>query len=120
MHVVKFPFSPQKHQVRKCSLLIVGNCLERETEIRMKLYNDHCNAQVFNLIIYLLLSYMFRAFFYPSSETGVQLLQWFKSLGYGVSVRVRTPYPGDLNHCRSCTPASEYGLTEIQKHVRQK
>jgi hypothetical protein len=29
----------------------------------MKLYNDQRNAQVFNLFIYLLLSYMFRAFF---------------------------------------------------------
>jgi hypothetical protein len=26
----------------------------------MKLYNDQCNAQVFNLFIYLLLPYMFR------------------------------------------------------------
>jgi hypothetical protein len=29
----------------------------------MKLYNDQRNAQVFNLFIYLLLPYMFRAFF---------------------------------------------------------
>jgi hypothetical protein len=29
----------------------------------MKLYNDQPNAQVFNLLIYLLLPYMFRAFF---------------------------------------------------------
>jgi hypothetical protein len=29
----------------------------------MKLYNDHINAQVFNVFIYLLLPYMFRAFF---------------------------------------------------------
>jgi hypothetical protein len=31
----------------------------------MKLYNDQRNAQVFNLFIYLLLPYMFRAFFKP-------------------------------------------------------
>jgi hypothetical protein len=29
----------------------------------MKLYNDQRDAQVFNLFIYLLLPYMFRAFF---------------------------------------------------------
>jgi hypothetical protein len=29
----------------------------------LKLYNDQRNAQVFNLFIYLLLPYMFRAFF---------------------------------------------------------
>jgi hypothetical protein len=34
--------------------------------------------------------------------------------------RALTPYPGDLYHCRSCTPASEDGLIESPKHVRQK
>jgi hypothetical protein len=29
----------------------------------MELYNDQRNAQVFNLFIYLLLRYMFRAFY---------------------------------------------------------
>jgi hypothetical protein len=29
----------------------------------MNLYNEQCNAQVFNLFIYLLPPYMFRAFF---------------------------------------------------------
>jgi hypothetical protein len=59
----------------------------------MKLYNDQCNAQVFNLFIYLLLPYMFRAFFSPSSEAGVQRRQWFMSSGYGVSARARIRYP---------------------------
>jgi hypothetical protein len=36
---------------------------------------------------------------------------------YDVSTRALTPYPGDLNHCRSCTPASEDGLKESPKHV---
>jgi hypothetical protein len=31
----------------------------------MKLYNDQRNAQVFSLFTYLLLTYMFQAFFYP-------------------------------------------------------
>jgi hypothetical protein len=31
----------------------------------MKLYNDQRNAHVFNLFIYLLLPYMFRALFKP-------------------------------------------------------
>jgi hypothetical protein len=35
----------------------------RTVHIRMKLYNDQRNAQVFNSFIYLLLPYMFRAFF---------------------------------------------------------
>jgi hypothetical protein len=29
----------------------------------MKVYNEQRNAQIFNLLIYLLLPYMFRAFF---------------------------------------------------------
>jgi hypothetical protein len=58
--------------------------------------------------------------FSPSSEAGVQLRQWLQSPGYGVRARALTPYPGDLNHCRSCTPASEDGLKESPKHVRQK
>jgi uncharacterized membrane protein YhdT len=53
----------------------------------MKLYNDQRNALVFNLFINLLLPYMCRAFFSPSSEAGLQLRQWFKSPGYGVSAR---------------------------------
>jgi hypothetical protein len=47
-------------------------------------------------------------------------LQWSYSSGYGVTVLALTPYPADLNHCRSCTPASEDGLKESPKHVRQK
>jgi hypothetical protein len=35
----------------------------RTVYFEMKLYNDKRNAQVFNLFIYLLLPYMFRAFF---------------------------------------------------------
>jgi hypothetical protein len=52
---------------------------------------------------------MFRALFSPSTEAGVQLRHWFKSPEYGASARALTPYPGDLNHCRSCAPASEDG-----------
>jgi hypothetical protein len=58
--------------------------------------------------------------FSPSSEAGVQLRQWFKPPVYGISARALTPYPADLNHCRSYTPASEDGLKESPKHVRQK
>jgi hypothetical protein len=35
----------------------------RTVHFGMKLYNDQRNAQVFNLFIYLLLPYMFRAFY---------------------------------------------------------
>jgi hypothetical protein len=58
--------------------------------------------------------------FRPSSEKGVQLRQWFKSPGYGVSTRALTPYSGDLNHFLSCTTAFEDELKESLKHVRQK
>jgi hypothetical protein len=46
----------------------------------------------FYFSIYFCLTY-FRLSFIPSSEAGVQLRQWFKSLGYGVSARALTPYP---------------------------
>jgi hypothetical protein len=74
---------------------------------------------LFNLSIYFCLT-CFGVSFSQSSEAGVQLQQWFKSTGYGVSTRVLTPYLVDLNHCQICTPASEDGLKETPKHVRQK
>jgi hypothetical protein len=86
----------------------------------MKLCNDESNAQLFNnLSIYFSLS-CFELSFSTSSEAGVQLRQWFKSPGYGVRARALTQYPGYLNHCLNYTPASEGGLKEIPKHVRQK
>jgi hypothetical protein len=63
---------------------------------------------------------MFRAFFSPSSVTGVQLRQWFESSGYGVSARALTPYQRDMHHCRMCTPTSKDGQKESPKLVRQK
>jgi hypothetical protein len=71
------------------------------------------------LSIYLYITY-FGLSFSPYSETGVQLWQWFKSPGYGVSALALTPYPRDLNHCQICTPASEDELKESPKHVIQK
>jgi hypothetical protein len=62
----------------------------------------------------------FGLYFSPSSDAGVQLWQWFKFFGYDVGARALTPYPADLNHYRNCTPASEDGLKESPKHVRQK
>jgi hypothetical protein len=81
----------------------------------IKLYNDQRNAQV---LIYLSIYFYLTCFgvsFSPSSEAGVQLRQLFRSSGYGVSARAF-----DLNHCRSCTPASEDELKESLKHLRQK
>jgi hypothetical protein len=69
-----------------------------------------------NLSIYFRLI-CFGLSFSPSSEAGVHIWQWFR---YGVSARVLTLYPGDLNHCQICTSASEDGLKESPKHVRQK
>jgi hypothetical protein len=51
-------------------------------------------------LIYLSIYFCLTCFglsFSPSSEAGVQLRQWFKSPGYGVSARVLTPYPGNLH-----------------------
>jgi hypothetical protein len=45
----------------------------RTVHFGMILSNNQRNAQVFNLFICFLLPYMFRAFFSPSSEAGVQL-----------------------------------------------
>jgi hypothetical protein len=102
----------------------------RTVHIGMKFYNDKF-LNLFYLSIYFFLT-CFRLSFSPSSEAGVQLLQWFKSPRHGVSARARmetyssilarelTPYIGELNHCRICSPASENGLKESPKHVRQK
>jgi hypothetical protein len=84
------------------------------------LYNNQRNAHVFTLFIYLLLLTCFGIYFRPSSEAGVQFQQCFKSPVYGISTRVLTQYPRDLNHCRNCTPASEDGLKESPKHVIDK
>jgi hypothetical protein len=68
----------------------------RTVHFGMILCNDQRNAQVFNLYIYFCLT-RFGLSISPSSEVGVQLRQWFKFPGYGVSARALTPYPGDLN-----------------------
>jgi hypothetical protein len=73
------------------------------------------------LLIYLSVYFHLTCFglsFSQSSQAGVQLRQWFKSPGYGVSARALTPYQEDFNHCRNFTPASEDGLKESPKHVR--
>jgi hypothetical protein len=57
---------------------------------------------------------MFRTFFNPSSEVGVQLRQWFNPPEYGVSARALKPYSGGLNNCLNCTPASEDGLKKAR------
>jgi hypothetical protein len=72
-----------------------------------------------HLSIYFCLT-CFGIYFSPSSEAGVQLRQWFKSPGYGVSAPGTNTIPSRLETRRSCTPASEDGLKEIPKHVRQK
>jgi hypothetical protein len=74
-------------------------------------------------LIYLAIYFCLTRFglsFSASSEAGVQLWQWFKSPWYGGMARALTTYQGDLNNCRSYTPASEDALKESSKHVRQK
>jgi hypothetical protein len=63
----------------------------------LKLYNDQRNAQVFNYLSIYLSFTCFGLSISPSSEAGVQLRHW-----------------------RICAPASEDGLKESPKHVRQK
>jgi hypothetical protein len=61
---------------------------------KIKLYNDQRNAQVFNyLSIYFCLTCLGLSFS-PTSEAGVQIWQWFKFPGYGVSAWALTPYVG--------------------------
>jgi hypothetical protein len=52
----------------------------------MYLYNGRCNALTFNLSIYFCLT-CFGLYFNPSSEAGVLLRQWFKSVGYSISTK---------------------------------
>jgi hypothetical protein len=62
----------------------------------------------------------FRLFFSPSSDAGIQFWQWFNPPEYEVSTRALTPYSGGMNHCQNCIPASEDGLKESPKHVRER
>jgi hypothetical protein len=70
------------------------------------------------LSIYFCLTF-FGLLFSPFSGAGLQIQHWFKSPGYGVSAQALTPYPGNLNQCRHCTPASEDKLKDSPKYVRQ-
>jgi hypothetical protein len=86
----------------------------------MELYNDQLNAQVFKFILFicLLLPYMLRAFFYPifrgkRTTSAVVQVSWVWCQRLGADTL-------PLNHCRSCTPASEDELKETPKHGRQK
>jgi hypothetical protein len=67
--------SPKEHRIRRlmdgpsprpeeCQpVCVIKFYVVRTVHFGMKLYNDQRNAQVCNLFIYLLLPYMFRAFF---------------------------------------------------------
>jgi hypothetical protein len=66
---------------------------------------------LYKFLIYVSINFCLTCFglsFRPSLEAGVQFLLGMMSA------------PGDLDHCRNCTPASEDGLKESPKHVRQK
>jgi hypothetical protein len=61
----------------------------RTAHFGMKLYNDQCNAQIFKFI-YLFTSALHVSGFllaHLQRQVYVQLRQWFKSTGYGVSAR---------------------------------
>jgi hypothetical protein len=59
---MKLPSREEKHSPFQVCNEIFQLC-EIDIYVRLKLYNDQSNAQVFNLFIYLLLPYMFQAFF---------------------------------------------------------
>jgi hypothetical protein len=67
----------------------------------MKLYNDQRHAQVFNLFIYLLLPYMFRLSFSPSSEAGVQF-------GRGSSLLDMVSAPRGWHHTKETWNTAEH------------
>jgi hypothetical protein len=76
----------------------------------------HKFFNLFYLSIYFCLT-CFRLSLSPSSEAGVQLQDfwvWFQCPGAETIPRRPEPLP------LSCTPASEDGLKENPKHVRQK
>jgi hypothetical protein len=85
----------------------------------MKFYNDQRNAQVFNLFfIYFCLTCLGLSFS-PSSEAGVQLRQWFKTRGYGVSARALTPYPKRKSSQNVAQPSLKLTVCQVITRVRQ-
>jgi hypothetical protein len=105
---------------------VVQNLVLRVLNFMLKdraFWNDCTMTNVmYKFIIYLSIFFCLTCFgisFSPPSEAGVKIRQWFKSPGYGFSAWALTPYPGGVNHCQNCTPASEDGLKESPKHVRQ-
>jgi hypothetical protein len=81
-------------------------------------------------VIHAFLVYLFTSALHVSGSLLANLQRQVYNFGSGSSllgtvsasglVRALTPYPGDLNHSRSCTPASEDELKESPEHVRQK
>jgi hypothetical protein len=61
----------------------------RTVHFGMKFYNDHRKARVFNVFIYLLVPYMFRAFFKPIFRSKCTNSAVVEVLGYGISARGR-------------------------------
>jgi hypothetical protein len=66
---------------------------------RINIWNCIMTNVMHKFLIYLSIYFWLTCFgltFSPSSEAGVQLRQWFKSPGCGVSTLALTPYPGAL------------------------
>jgi hypothetical protein len=78
--------------------------------------NDQLNAQVFKFYFI----YLFNSALHVSSFLLAHLQRQVYNFGSGSSLLGMVSAPGDLNHCRSCTPACEDGLKESPKHVMQK
>jgi hypothetical protein len=77
---------------QQCSdLAICTNVNNSDTKLNCIMTNIMHTFLIY-LSIYFWLTY-FRLSFSPTSEAGVQLRQWFKSIGYDVSARAPTPYP---------------------------
>jgi hypothetical protein len=90
---VGFISNPPKHHLSNYP--IDKFYVVRIVHFEVKLYNDQRNAQV---LIYLFTSAVhFSGFLlaHLQRQVYVQLGQWFKTPGYGVSARSLKPYPRD-------------------------
>jgi hypothetical protein len=70
-------------------------------------------------VMHKFLIYLFTPALHVSGLDLAHLQRQVYNFGSGSSL-LGIQYEGDLNHCRSCTPAFEDGLKESPNHVRQK
>jgi hypothetical protein len=67
-------------------------------------------------LMHRLLIYLFTSALHVSGFLLTHLQRQVYNFSNGSIARALTPYPGDLNHCRSCTPASEGRLKKPETY----